>query len=158
MLEINDGYNKLKLSIDNYINKKYRKFNKLDEDDCWCNLYIGIENEYVKIEDYYYDLECIEVDNLYEILEKFINDKLESNYSFEPIEPSFKIYFYPYGEEYQNNNYDQENISRKDKMARIFIAFIEKDTKAPSLDGVYIVLDIDAITKILNYIECIIKF
>ena len=157
MLEINDGYNKLKLSIDNYINKKYRKFNKLDEDDCWRNLYIGIENEYVKIEDYYYDLECIEVDNLYEILEKFINDKLESNYSFEPIEPSFKIYFYPYGEEYQNNNYDQENISRKDKMARIFIAFIEKDTKAPSSDGVYIVLDIDAISKILNYLEKILK-
>lgn len=157
MVEINDGYNKLKLSIDNYINKKYRKFNKLDEDDCWCNLYIGIENEYVKIEDYYYDLECIEVDNLYEILEKFINDKLESNYSFEPIEPSFKIYFYPYGEEYQNNNYDQENISRKDKMARIFIAFIEKDTKAPSSDGVYIVLDIDDISKILNYLEKILK-
>ena len=157
MLEINDGYNKLKLSIDNYINKKYRKFNKLDEDDCWCNLYIGIENEYVKIEDYYYDLECIEVDNLYEILEKFINDKLESNYSFEPIEPSFKIYFYPYGEEYQNNNYEQENISRKDKMARIFIAFIEKDTKAPSSDGVYIVLDIDDISKILNYLEKILK-
>ena len=157
MLEINDEYNKLKLSIDNYINKKYRKFNKLDEDDCWCNLYIGIENEYVKIEDYYYDLECIEVDNLYEILEKFINDKLESNYSFEPIEPSFKIYFYPYGEEYQNNNYDQENISRKDKMARIFIAFIEKDTKAPSSDGVYIVLDIDDISKILNYLEKILK-
>ena len=157
MLEINDGYNKLKLSIDNYINKKYRKFNKLDEDDCWCNLYIGIENEYVKIEDYYYDLKCIEVDNLYEILEKFINDKLESNYSFEPIEPSFKIYFYPYGEEYQNNNYDQENISRKDKMARMFIAFIEKDTKAPSSDGVYIVLDIDDISKILNYLEKILK-
>ena len=157
MVEINDGYNKLNLSIDNYINKKYRKFNKLDEDDCWCNLYIGIENEYVKIEDYYYDLECIEVDNLYEILEKFINDKLESNYSFEPIEPSFKIYFYPYGEEYQNNNYDQENISRKDKMARIFIAFIEKDTKAPSSDGVYIVLDIDDISKILNYLEKILK-
>ena len=157
MLEINDGYNKLKLSIDKYINKKYRKFNKLDEDDCWCNLYIGIENEYVKIEDYYYDLECIEVDNLYEILEKFINDKMESNYSFEPIEPSFKIYFYPYGEEYQNNNYDQENISRKDKMARIFIAFIEKDTKAPSSDGVYIVLDIDDISKILNYLEKILK-
>ena len=157
MLEINDGYNKLKLSIDKYINKKYRKFNKLDEDDCWCNLYIGIENEYVKIEDYYYDLECIEVDNLYEILEKFINDKLENNYSFEPIEPSFKIYFYPYGEEYQNNNYDQENISRKDKMARMFIAFIEKDTKAPSSDGVYIVLDIDDISKILNYLEKILK-
>ena len=157
MLEINDGYNKLKLSIDNYINKKYRKFNKLDEDDCWCNLYIGIENEYVKIEDYYYDLECIEVDNLYEILEKFINDKMESNYSFEPIEPSFKIYFYPYGEEYQNNNYEQENISRKDKLARIFISFIEKDTKALSSDGVYIVLDIEAISKILNYLEKIIK-
>ena len=158
MVEINDGYNKLKFSIDNYINKKYRKFNKLDEDDCWCNLYIRIENEYVKIDNPYYDLECIEVDNLYEVLNEFINDKMESNYSYEPIEPSFKIYFYPYGEEYQNNNYEQENISRKDKVARIFIAFIEKDTKAPSSDGVYIVLDIDAITKILNYIESIIKF
>ena len=158
MVEINDGYNKLKFSIDNYINKKYRKFNKLDEDDCWCNLYISIENEYVKIDNPYYDLECIEVDNLYEVLNEFINDKMESNYSYEPIEPSFKIYFYPYGEEYQNNNYEQKNISRKDKVARIFIAFIEKDTKAPSSDGVYIVLDIDAITKILNYIECIIKF
>ena len=158
MVEINDGYNKLKFSIDNYINKKYRKFNKLDEDDCWCNLYISIENEYVKIDNPYYDLECIEVDNLYEVLNEFINDKMESNYSYEPIEPSFKIYFYPYGEEYQNNNYEQENISRKDKVARIFIAFIEKDTKAPSSDGVYIVLDIDAITKILNYIESIIKF
>ena len=158
MVEINDGYNKLKFSIDNYINKKYRKFNKLDEDDCWCNLYISIENEYVKIDNPYYDLECIEVDNLYEVLNDFINDKMESNYSYEPIEPSFKIYFYPYGEEYQNNNYEQENISRKDKVARIFIAFIEKDTKAPSSDGVYIVLDIDAITKILNYIESIIKF
>lgn len=158
MVEINDGYNKLKFSIDNYINKKYRKFNKLDEDDCWCNLNICIENEYVKIDNSYYGLECIEVDNLYEVLNEFINDKMESNCSFEPIEPSFKIYFYPYGEEYQNNNYEQENISRKDKVARIFIAFIEKDTKAPSSDGVYIVLDIDAITKILNYIESIIKF
>ena len=114
MVEINDGYNKLKFSIDNYINKKFRKFNKLDEDDCWCKLNICIENEYVKIDNPYYGLECIEVDNLYEVLNEFINDKMESNYSFEPIEPSFKIYFYPYGEEYQNNNYDQENISRKD--------------------------------------------
>ena len=83
---------------------------------------------------------------------------MERNHSFEPIEPFFKIYFYPYGEEYQNNNYEQENISRKDKVARIFIAFIGKDTKAPALDDIYIVLDIDAITKILNYIESIIKF
>ena len=157
MLEINDGYNKLKFSIDNYINKKFRKFNKLDEDDCWCKLNICIENEYVKIDNPYYGLECIEVDNLYEVLNEFINDKMESNYSFEPIEPSFKIYFYPYGEEYQNNNYEQENISRKDKMARIFIAFIDKDTKALSPDGVCIVLDMDAISKILNYIEKIIK-
>lgn len=102
-------------------------------------------------------IECIEAENLYKVLNEFINDKIENNYSFEPIEPSFKIYFYPYGEEYQNNNYEQENISRKDKMARIFIAFIEKDTKALSPDGVCIVLDMDAISKILNYIEKIIK-
>ena len=102
-------------------------------------------------------IECIEAENLCKVLNEFINDKIENNYSFEPIEPSFKIYFYPYGEEYQNNNYEQENISRKDKMARIFIAFIEKDTKALSPDGVCIVLDMDAISKILNYIEKIIK-
>ena len=157
MLEINDGYNKLKFSIDNYINKKYRKFNKLDEDDCWCNLYISIENEYVKIDNPYYDLECIEVDNLYEVLNDFINDKMENNYSFEPIERSFKIYFYPYGEEYQNNNYEQENISRKDKVVRIFIAFIEKDTKAPSSDGVCIELKIEDVKKMRSYLENIIK-
>ena len=157
MLQINDEYNKLKFGIDNYINKKYRKFNKIDEDDCWCNLYIGIENEYVKIDNPYYNLECVEVDNLYEILEEFINDKMESNYSFEPIEPSFKICFYPYGEEYQNNNYEQENVSRKDKMIKIFIAFIEKDTKALSSGGVYIVLNTEAISKILNYLGNIIK-
>ena len=101
-------------------------------------------------------IECIEAENLYKVLNEFINDKIENNYSFEPIEPSFKIYFYPYGEEYQNNNYEQENISRKDKMARIFIAFIDKDTKALSPDGVCIVLDMDAISKILYYLEKIV--
>ena len=43
MLEINDVYNILKFDINYYTNKKIRKFNKLDEDDCWCNLYIGRE-------------------------------------------------------------------------------------------------------------------
>ena len=33
----------------------------------------------------------------------------------------------------------------------IFIDFIEKDTKAPSSFGVYIVLEINAITKIIIY-------
>ena len=157
MLEINDGYNKLKFSIDNYTKNKIRRFNKIDEDDCWCNLYINIDNEYLKIENSHYDLECIEVDNLYEILEKFISDKMKNNCSFEPIEPSFKICFYPYGEEYQNNNYVQENISRKDKVARIFIAFIEKDTKALTSDGVYIELGTNAIRKILNYLKDVIS-
>lgn len=157
MLEINDGYNKLKFSINNYINKRYRKYNKLDEDDCWCNLYISVENEYIKMEDPYYDLECIEVDNLYENLRDFVNDKVENNFSFEPLEPSFKIYFYPYGEEYQNNNYLQENMSRKNKMARLFIAFIEKDTKAITMDDICIEVNIEDIKKILNYIENIVK-
>ena len=99
----------------------------------------------------------MEVDNLYEVLNEFINDKMESNCSFEPIEPSFKIYFYPYGEEYQNNNYEQENISRKDKVVRIFIAFIEKDTKALSSDGVCIELKIKDVKKMRGYLENIIK-
>ena len=82
---------------------------------------------------------------------------MERNHSFEPIEPSFKIYFYPYGEEYQNDNYEQENISRKDKVAKIFIAFIEKDSKVLTSDGVYIELDTNEIRKILNYLENIIN-
>ncbi len=82
---------------------------------------------------------------------------MERNHSFEPIEPFFKIYFYPYGEEYQNDNYEQENISRKDKVAKIFIAFIEKDSKVLTSDGVYIELDTNEIRKILNYLENIIN-
>ena len=82
---------------------------------------------------------------------------MERNHSFEPIEPFFKIYFYPYGEEYQNDNYEQENISRKDKVAKIFIAFIEKDSKALTSDGVYIELDTNEIREILNYLENIIN-
>ena len=38
-----------------------------------------------------------------------------------------------------------------------YVAELEKDTKAPSSDGVYIVLDIDAISEILNYLENTIK-
>ena len=102
-------------------------------------------------------IECIEAENLYKVLNEFINDKIENNYSFEPIEPSFKIYFYPYGEEYQNNNYEQENISRKDKGVRIFIAFIEKDTKALASDGVCIELKIEDVKKMRGYLENIIK-
>lgn len=157
MLEINDGYNKFKINIDNYIDKNIRKIRELDEDNCWCNLNISIENEYVKIENSYYDLECIEIDNLYKKIEKFVNDKLESNSIFEPIEPSFKMYFYPYGEEYQNDNYMQDNLSRNDKSVRLFIAFVEKDTKAISSDGVFVNLDTKDIANILNYLKNIMK-
>lgn len=153
MLEINNGYNILKIDISNYINKKYREINKMDEDDCWCNLYIMIQNEYMKLENSYYSLECIEVDRLYEMLNNFNQDKLENNCSFEPIEPSFKMYFYPYGEEYNNNNYLQYDLSRNDKIVRLFIAFIEKETKAPSSDGIIIDLYFEAVKKIQDYLE-----
>ena len=109
------------------------------------------------MENPYYDLECIEVDELCENLRDFVTDKVEDNFSFEPIEPSFKIYFYPYGEEYKNNNYLQENISRKNKIARLFIAFIEKDTKALALDGICTELYVEDIKKILIYLESIIN-
>lgn len=157
MLEICDGYNKIKFEINDYISKKARKINNMDEDDCWCDLYLSIENEYIKIENSYYDLECREVDNLYEDLELFINDKMQNNRSFEPIEEAFKIYFFPYGEEYQNDNYVQENLSRDNRTAKLFMAFIEKDTKAPSSDGVLVELFINDVKRILEYLEKIIK-
>ena len=42
-------------------------------------------------------------------------------------------------------------------MARICIAFIEKDTKALTSDGVYIELGTNAIRKILNYLKDVIS-
>ena len=157
MLEINDGYNNLKIDIKNYISEKIRKIKKIDEEDCWCNLYLYIENEYLKLENYHYGLECVEVDMLYKVVEEFLNDKLKDNYIFEPLEPSFKMYFYPYGEEYKDNKYIQENISSSDKKVKLFIAFIEKDTKAPSSDGIIIDIELEKIRKIFKYLQEIIN-
>lgn len=77
MIEINDGFNKIKLGISNYVSKEVRKINNIDENDYWCELYISIENEYVKIENSYYDLEL------------FVNDKMQDDRSFETIEEAF---------------------------------------------------------------------
>ena len=138
MLKINNGYSTIKLEIKYYESKQYRKYNKIDEESSWSSLNIELENEYVKIENLYYVLKSIEVDIMYELLNKFVNDKMDDNYVFEPLEPSFKIYFYPYGKEYKDSNYVQENMSKSDKEISIFIAFIEKDTKAISDDGVIV--------------------
>ena len=157
MLKINNGYNTIKLEIKYYESKQYRKNNKIDEDNSWCTLNIELENEYVKIENLHYGLESIEVDIMYELLNEFVNDKMDNNYIFEPLEPSFKIYFYPYGKEYKNNRYVQENMSKRDKEISIFIAFIEKDTKAISDDGVIVDISLKETKEILKYLENIIK-
>ena len=93
---------------------------------------------------------------MYELLNKFVNDKMDDNYVFEPLEPSFKIYFYPYGKEYKDSNYVQENMSKSDKEISIFIAFIEKDTKAISDDGVIVNISLKETKEILKYLENII--
>ena len=157
MLKINNGYNTIKLEIKHYESKQYRRNNKIDEDNSWCSLNIELENEYVKIENLYYSLESIEVDMMYELLNEFVNDKMNDNYIFEPLEPSFKIYFYPYGKEYKDNRYVQENMSKSDKEISIFIAFIEKDTKAISDDGVILNISLKETKEILEYLENIIK-
>ena len=157
MLKINNGYNTIKLEIKHYESKQYRRNNKIDEDNSWCSLNIELENEYVKIENLYYSLESIEVDMMYEFLNEFVNDKMDDNYIFEPLEPSFKIYFYPYGKEYKDNRYVQENMSKSDKEISIFIAFIEKDTKAISDDGVILNISLKETKEILEYLENIIK-
>ena len=157
MLKINNGYNTIKLEIKHYESKQYRKNNKIDEDSSWSSLNIELENEYMKIENLYYSLESIEVDMMYELLNEFVNDKMDDNYIFEPLEPSFKIYFYPYGKEYKDSRYIQENMSKRDKEISIFIAFIEKDTKAISSDGIIINISIKETKEILEYLENIIK-
>lgn len=157
MLKINDGYNTIKLEIKHYESKQYRKNNKIDEDDSWTTLNIELENEYVKIENFYYGLESLEVDMMYELLNEFVNDKMDDNYIFEPLEPSFKIYFYPYGKEYKDSRYVQENISKNDKEISIFIAFIEKDNQSISDDGVIVNISLEETKEILKYLESIIK-
>ena len=94
---------------------------------------------------------------MYELLNKFVNDEMDDNYIFEPLEPSFKIYFYPYGKEYKDSRYIQENMSKRDKEISIFIAFIEKDTKAISDDGVILNISLKETKEILEYLENIIK-
>lgn len=115
-----------------------------------------MKNEYLEIDNPYYDLECCEVDNLYEILKQFLNNKMNDNMSFEPIEPVFKFYFYPFGKEYKNNNYEQKGLSIKDKKASVFISFVEKETMAPLDDGVLIELSEEEVREIFIYIKNII--
>ena len=157
MLEINGVYNFIKIEIRDYIKKEIRKIKKLDEDDCWCRLYIYLKNEYLEIDDPYYDLECCEVDNLYEMLKLYINNEMDDNTSFEPIEPSFKIYFYPFGKEFKNKNYEKKGLSIEDKTANIFVAFVEKDTTAPSDDGVILELSEEEVRELFYYIKSIME-
>ena len=153
MLELNDGYNTLELEIKNYENKFYRKINRIDEDDSWCNIKINVKNEYINLENPYCSLECIEIDMLYELLDNFVKDKIDDNCSFEPIEPMFRLYFYPFGREFKNKNYVQDNLSRNDKLLVIFVAFIEKDTNALLDDGIIINLDSESVMKLLKYLS-----
>ena len=157
MLEIKGNYNYLKIEINDYIKKEIRRIKKLDENDCWCGLHIYMKNEYLEIDNPYYDLECCEVDNLYEKLKQYLSNKIDDNMSFEPIEPAFKLYFYPSGKEYKNKNYEQQALSTKDKKAIAFIAFVEKETIAPLDDGVIIELSEEEVREIYNYIKSIIE-
>ena len=156
MLEIKGKYNYLKIEINDYIKKEIRRIQKIGENDCWCGLHIYMKNEYLEIDNPYYDLECCEVDNLYEILKQYLNNKMNDNMSFEPIEPVFKFYFYPFGKEYKNNNYEQKVLSIKDKKASAFISFVEKETMAPLDDGVLIELSEEEVREIFIYIKNII--
>lgn len=92
-----------------------------------------------------------EVDYLYEMLNDFTQNKMNDNCSFEPLEPSFKVYFYPFGEEYKNNNYMQNEFNTNDKILRLFICFVEKSTMALCEDGVSIVIDNKNVEKITEY-------
>ena len=59
--------------------------------------------------------------------------------------------------EYKDSRYVQKNMSKRDKEISIFIAFIEKDTKAISDDGVIVNISQKETKEILKYLENIIK-
>jgi len=92
MLNLNN--NELTFEINGY--QKYRS----NEDDSWANTTWMIKNEFIQYESSSYDLESIEVDRLKDMFKKFISGQMNEMEVFVPLEPAFKIRFYPKGDEY----------------------------------------------------------
>jgi hypothetical protein len=146
-ISFNITYGKLLLRIIDYEDKETRLSKNKNEDDCWCMFNIKYMNDNIVIDNLGYDVECIELEELYTMLEEFLNDKMNTEQIFEPIETSFKIRFFPLLDKSQD---------KSDKKAELYIYFKEPGTGALSEDSVCTILDVEDIGKIYNFIKSVI--
>ncbi len=89
--------NEIQLHIKNYEKPEKRVHG---DDDSWANVEWKINNEVIDFYSNSYDMQSYEVDMLKEILKEFIDGKIQDIKTFIPLEPAFKIIFYPKGNEY----------------------------------------------------------
>lgn len=143
-ISFNITYGKLSLRILDYESKDIRLRYNNYEDDCWCMFNIKYMNDNIIIDNLGYDIECIELEMLYDILDDFLNDKMNNEQEFVPIEESFKIRFYPLSDD------------NDEKRAELYIYFKERSTGALSEDSVCTILDVEDVDKIHKFIKSVI--
>lgn len=95
MLHLSD--NEIQLDIKNY-ERPEKRYN--GDDESWANVQWKIKNNVIEFDSSSYDMESCEVDILKEMIKDFIDGKIEEIKTFIPLEPAFKIIFYPKGNEY----------------------------------------------------------
>lgn len=145
--------NRISLCINGYEKKQDRK----NEEDSWANVAWEINSEVVKLDSCIYYMESKEIDELKELFKKFIDGMLEDVISFVPLEPAFKIRFYPNGDEY-GNWFETANTNKlvKSPNVELLINFIENDKAISELSVSYI-LEPEEVNKFYNYLVEITK-
>lgn len=108
------------LEIEIFEYKKY-KYNE------WANVLWKIHNDYINYENSSYDIEKSEIEKLKTLLKDFLDNKLKENISFEPIEPTFRIEFYPKGKDYGRwiNPKNNENLILPE--AQLYVYFVDQN-------------------------------
>ena len=121
----------------------YEKYRKV-EDDSWAHVNWKISNYTLKFENSSYDLMCYEVDELRENIKTFLDGNMKDYKCFIPIEQTFKIRFYPKGDEYGVYYESLEN---------------KKLVEEPNMEIVVypIMLDMTDIKKLYDYLVKITK-
>ncbi len=145
--------NRIGFGISGYERKQERK----NEDDSWANIAWEVDSDVVKFDSMLYYMESKEVDELKELFEKFISGKMTDMVSFVPLEPSFKIRFYPNGDEY-GQWFETINSTEpvKKPNVELLISFIEEDKAISELSVSYILEDSE-VNKFYDYLVQITK-
>lgn len=145
-------FDELELCISGY--EKYRKV----EDDSWANVAWKVNNYAIQFQNYSYDMMSYEVEELRNKLNNFIKGEIKEYICFVPIEPAFKVRFYPKGDEY--GMYYEDSEAKKlieNKNVEIIIHPNDKDGAPDEMVGASYILDMEDTEKLYNYLVDITK-